>query len=103
MYSYQTGKFPTRSLRGFQYIMVMVENTSDGIMIEAMQDRTAGEHTRAYEVIMQRLHACKIFPTMHILDNECSGKLKDAIEAKGIRYQLVPQHNHRRNIAEKAV
>ena len=57
MYSDQTGKFPTRSLRGVQYIMVMVESRTGCIMVDAIQDRTAGEHTRAYEVIMQHLHA----------------------------------------------
>jgi len=40
---------------------------------------------------------------MHILDNECSAKFKERIKSNNMKYQLVPPHNHRRNIAEKAI
>ena len=44
-----------------------------------------------------------ITPTMHILDNECSEEYKQAIMKNHMKYQLVPPHDHRRNIAEKAI
>ena len=40
---------------------------------------------------------------MHILDNEISAEFKKAIETNGMKYQLVPPNNHRRNVAEKAI
>jgi hypothetical protein len=40
---------------------------------------------------------------MHILDNECSAKFKERIKLNNMTYQLVPPHNHRQNIAEKAI
>jgi hypothetical protein len=40
---------------------------------------------------------------MHILDNECSAEFKEQIKLNNMKYQLVPPHNHRQNIAEKAI
>jgi hypothetical protein len=40
---------------------------------------------------------------MHILDNECSAEFKERIKSNNMQYQLVPPHDHRRNIAEKAI
>jgi hypothetical protein len=40
---------------------------------------------------------------MHILDNESSAELKERIKSNNMKYQLVPPHDHRRNIAEKAI
>jgi hypothetical protein len=40
---------------------------------------------------------------MHILDNECSAKFKERIKLNNMIYQLVPPHDHRQNIAEKAI
>jgi len=40
---------------------------------------------------------------MHILDNKCSAKFKEKILENDMTYQLVPPHDHRRNVAEKAV
>jgi hypothetical protein len=42
-------------------------------------------------------------PKMHILDNECSAKFKERIKLNNMKYQLIPPHNHRQNIAEKAI
>ena len=38
-----------------------------------------------------------------MLDNEYSGEYKEAIQKNGIRHQLVPPNDHRRNIAEKII
>ena len=40
---------------------------------------------------------------MHILDNKCSDEFKKAMKTNNMEYQLVPPHDHRRNIAEKRV
>ncbi len=40
---------------------------------------------------------------MHILDNECSAEFKERIMLNNMTYQLVPPHDHRRNIPEKAI
>ena len=83
--------------------MVLVEIKSNVILVEPRKDRTAGEMIRAYEEMVLRLKACSIEPTEHVLDNECSEDFKQAIENNGMTYQLVPPHDHQRNIAEKAI
>ena len=39
----QTGKFPQKSSRGNQYIMVLIDMDSDAILVEAMKNRKSGE------------------------------------------------------------
>jgi len=40
---------------------------------------------------------------MHILDNECSAEFKERIKSNNMKYQLVPPHDHRWNIAKKVI
>jgi hypothetical protein len=48
IFSDQTGEFPTRSLSGNKYVMVMVEIDSSGILVEPMKSRKDAEMIRAY-------------------------------------------------------
>ena len=99
----QTGRFPKKSQRGNQYIMVLTESDSDVILVEPMKNRTSGEMIRAYQTLIDRLHAANIVPKHHVLDNECSEDFKANIKRNNMTYQLVPPHDHRRNRAEKAI
>ncbi len=83
--------------------MVLIKIDSNAILVEAMKNRTTGEMIRAYQVLVNRLCSAGVTPKMHILDNECSAEFKERIKSNNMQYQLVPPHNHRRNIAEKAV
>ena len=103
MYTDQTGRFPVKSYRGMQYIMVLIELDSNSILVEPMRDRTSGEMIQAYQVLVDRLKSKGFKPNMHILDNECSAEFKEKILENEMEYQLVPPHDHRRNIAEKAI
>lgn len=103
IYTDQTGKFPVRSSQGNLYLMVLAEVDSDVIMVEAMRNRTAGEMVKTYQKLMDRLKACGIHPKHQILDNEASAEYKAAIKSNGLTYELVPPHDHRRNLAEKAI
>ena len=103
MYTDQTGKLPKKSSRGYQYIMVLIEMDSNAILVAAMKNRTSGEMIRAYQELVDRLHSAGIRPKMHLLDNECSNDFKERIGANKMTYQLVPPHDHRRNIAETAI
>ena len=99
----QPGRFPKKLLRGNQYIMVLTKSDSDVILVEPMKNRTSGEMIRAYQALIDRLHAANIVPKHHILDNECSVEFKATIKGCNMTYQLVPPHDHRRNRAEKAI
>ena len=47
IYTDQPGRFPKKSSRGNQYVMVMVELDSNAILVEAMWNRTSGKMIRA--------------------------------------------------------
>ncbi len=48
MYTNQTGRFPKKSSRGNQYMMVLIEIDSNAILVEAMKNQTAVKMIRAY-------------------------------------------------------
>ena len=99
----QPGRFPKKSMKGSQYMMVLTEIDSDAILVEPMKNRTSGKMIRAYQTLINRLRSAGIAPKQHILDNECSNHFKETIKANNMTYQLVPPHDHRRNKAEKAI
>ena len=68
-----------------------------------MQNQTSGKMIRAYQTLVDRLKEYGIKPKLHILDYECSNEFKEQIETNNMKYQLVPPHDHMRNIAEKSV
>ena len=101
MFTDQTGRFPVSSYRGMQYIMALHESSSNVILVKPMRNRTSGEMLETYQILIDRLKEAKIEPKICILDNECLGEYKKAMQKNGIKYQLVPPNDHRRNIAEK--
>jgi hypothetical protein len=82
--------------------MVLFEVNNNNILQAAMKKRTSGEMVRVYQVLVDRLKEKVIRPKINLLDNECSQEFKDTIKGNDMKYQLVPSHNHRRNIAKKA-
>ena len=102
MYTNQTGRFPKKSSGGNQYIMVLIELDSNAILVEAMKNRTSAEMIRAYQVLVNRLRSAGIQPILRLLDNECSTDFKERIKLIKMKYQLVPPHDHQRNIAKKS-
>jgi hypothetical protein len=104
MYTDQTGRFPKKSSRGNQCVMVLVELDSNAILVEGMKDRTSGEVIRAYQHLVDRHETAGIQPTHHVLDNEFSTDFNATITKNHqMTYQLVPPNDHCRNIAEKAI
>jgi hypothetical protein len=99
----QTRQFPKKSFKDNQYIMVLVHPDSNGILQELMKNCTASEMIQAYQCLIDRLKSAEITPKHHIMDNECSKEFKATIKKNNMTYQLVPPHNHQRNLAEKAI
>jgi hypothetical protein len=92
-----------KSSRGNQYIMVIVELDSSTILLETMKNCTSSKMIRAYQLLKDRLKTAGIKLKRHVLDNKFSNDFKVAILKNKMIYQLVPPHNHRRNIAEKVI
>ena len=103
LYSDQTGKFPYRSSRGNQYLLVMYDYDSNAIVFEALKTRQGAELAKAFQRCCLKL---KVQPTernLFILDNECSTDIKNTIRSYNASFQLVPPHQHRQNAAETAI
>jgi hypothetical protein len=88
MYTNQTEKFPKKSSRGHQYIMVLIKMDSNANLVAAMKNRLAGEMILAYQELVDCLCSAGIQPKLHLLDNECSTKFKERIKSKDMEYQL---------------
>jgi hypothetical protein len=71
--------------------------------MEAMKNQSSGEMIRAFQKLINHLHAAGIAPKHHILDNECSDEFKDTIKSNNMTYQLVPPQDHCRNHTKKAI
>jgi hypothetical protein len=81
MHSDQMGRFPATSSSGNQYIMVLVEVDGNYINAEPMKNRSAGSMVKAYLSLWKQLTKTgSVKPAMHILDNETSAELKEAIK-----------------------
>ena len=52
---------------------------------------------------MNRFKAYGVVPKHHVLCNKCSKEFKEAIRNNGMTFQLADAHDHRRNVAEKAI
>ena len=53
--------------------------------------------------MVDRLKGRGFTPKQHVLDNKISEDFETAIKENNITFQLVPPHDHRRNVAEKAI
>jgi hypothetical protein len=51
IYTDQTGPFPVRSSRGYQYILVCYDYDSNAILTEPMKNSSKAELLRAYTVV----------------------------------------------------
>ena len=81
--------------------MVAVELDGNYIDAEPIQTRQATALTAAYQSIFKRWKAiAAVSPNLHILDNEVTEELKQAICENKCRVELTPADQHRRNITE---
>jgi hypothetical protein len=98
-----TGRFPHRSSRGNEYLLIVYDYDSNSILHCALKNKTGGEIKRGWIDIHERLARGGNQPNMYILDNEASADLKRSLKKYELTYQLVPPHVHRRNAAERAI
>jgi hypothetical protein len=71
-------------------------------MAETINNRTAMELLRAFQVMEQKSIARGLKPILVRLDNESSQLLKNYLFEHDTRFQVVPPYSHRWNTAERA-
>jgi hypothetical protein len=103
IYTDLTDRFPTTSLSGNKYILVLYDYGSTAITTEAMKNRGNKEMVRAYEVLIRAPMDRGLKPCLRHLYNEVSAALTGFLLQEDNRYQLAPPHMHRRNAEERAI
>jgi hypothetical protein len=103
IYTDQTGRFPVVSSKGNKYIMILYHYDSNAILAQPINDCTAPELLKAFQIMEQVLVARGLKSKLMKLDNEASKLLKAYLHQKYITFQLVPPYSHIRNSAERAI
>jgi hypothetical protein len=103
IYSDLTGRFPTTSLSGNKYTLIMYDYDSNSILSAPMKNRGDKEMVRAFDSLIQSLILRGLKPLLQRLDNEASLALRNYLTKQGITYQLFPPHIPQRNNAERAI
>jgi hypothetical protein len=103
IYSDLRGRFPTTSLSGNKYILILFDYDSNSVLSAPMKNRGDKEMVRAFDFLIQSLIIRGLKPHLQRLDNEESLALRNYLTKQGINYQLAPPHIHRRNNAERAI
>ena len=67
------------------------------------KNRESTSITTAWSIINTKFTKAGVQPHTYIIDNEASLELKTAMDTKKIAHQLVPPHNHRANLSERAI
>ena len=98
-----TGRFPVKSSRGNEYILVGYYPDGNYIHGIPVKNRSATVLTEAWKDLHAIFSKAGTAPAVWVLDNECSHELKQAFLKEQTHFQLVPPHSHRRNEAERAI
>jgi hypothetical protein len=103
MYTDLPGAFPVRSFRSMQYIFVAYVYDLNAILVRAMPSKNDDAMIAAFTAILATLAARDYHPTLNVMDNKCSKAVAAHIHKNNMYIHLVPPHNHRVNVAERAI
>ena len=79
--------------------MVIYDCDINEILVEPIRNSQSATIRNAFLNIHKVLTARGIDPKVYILENDCSGDLKEAMKKYEIDFQLAPQHIYRQNAA----
>ena len=103
IYTDTTGRFPTFSFDGKQYVFVAYDYTTNALIVRAIPDREAATIVKTFDEIFTYLDDKGYQPKFNVLDNEASGAIKQYLPNKFVQWQFVPPNEHRVNAAERAI
>ena len=98
-----TGRFPYKSSRGHEYVLIVYDYDSNAILAEPLVSRLGSEIARGWKTIHQRLSHRGVEPNLYVLDNECSEILKQSMTKEEVQWQRATPYMHRTNAAERAI
>jgi hypothetical protein len=88
IYSDLTGRFPTASLSGNKYMLILYDYDSNRILSAPMKNRGDKEMVLVFDLLIQSLILRGLKPLLQRLDNESSLALINYLTKQGITYQL---------------
>ena len=103
VYSDQTGRFPVPSVRGNTQLFVLYHFDSNYIFLRPIKNKRKETILDACKLVYEELQLAGFTVKLHILDNECSGVLKEFFAHEGVDHMQVPPGNHRANAAERCI
>jgi hypothetical protein len=103
MYTDLTGTFPVQSFKNMIYIFVAYIYDLNAIIVRQMASRTNASFIAAFTKDFAILRAWNYQPALNLMDNKCSKGVEKHICTNRMTIQLVPPHNHRVNIAKRAI
>jgi hypothetical protein len=111
IYANQTGDFPYISSQGNRSIILLHHVNSNSFWVEPLKNQTEGLLIAAQTQALEWMQRQGIAPKHQILDNQCSARMKLAMESTTLldglvlkmTYKLVPPEDHQRNLAEKLI
>ena len=97
------GRFPKKSSRDNEYILVAYHYDGNYIQRHPVKDRKGHTIAEAWKQIHSIFKKAGNPPEICILDNETLEDLKNAFNQENIIYQLVTPYKHCNNQAERAI
>ena len=98
-----TGKFPYKSARGYEYLLIGYNYDANAIVVEPIKNKQAKSIKEAWLKINARCKYVGVQPATYVLDNETSAELEEAFTKQEVDWQYVPPNSHRTNKAERAI
>ena len=103
LYSDLIGRFPIKSVDGYEYICVFYHPGTNYIHLEPMKTRNGTEYAQVFEKGLAFYEDKMAIVSRFIMDNETSKEVTNFFASKNLSYQYVPPNNHRSNQAERAI
>jgi hypothetical protein len=103
IYTDPTGKFPTPSVSGNQYVLIVYEYDGKCIYGASMPNRTGPSIIAAYKTAIRLFESQGFKPLLQRLDNEASRALQTFMDEEDIYFQLAPPQVHHQNADERAI
>ena len=75
-YSDLTGRFPFKSSRGNNYILVVYHFDGNAILAQCIKNREADTVSTAWETVVRRIKSNNLPPKHFVMDNETSNLLQ---------------------------
>ena len=98
-----TGRLPTASTSGKQYLLIMFCEDANYVHAEAMTDRSGPQYVQAYTRAATFFTDHGFRARFERLDNEAPRALVNYCHNEAIQLEYVAPHNHRANRAERAI